>query len=354
MKINIIVPFTNKTGGIKIILEYANRLKKKGYDVRIYTPMLSYKFDFKGLTGCYKRLRVSIGNIIKRGNKCSWFDNQVEIKLIPIIHELFIRDADICIATAWPTAYDVANFSCEKGEKFYFIQGYEIWSGPVDLVENSYRLPLNHIVIASWLDKLMRDKFNKKDHIYTVFNGIDFEEFQYDSKIRKNPKMITLLYSKLDLKGYKDGIKVFENVKKIYPDIFLTLFGIERGDDIPDYAQFYLNPSSKKLNEIYCESNIFIYPSKGEGWGLTPMEAMACGCVVVGTNTGSIQEIGKHKINCMISDVGDIDKLTEHVIEILNNPSLAQEIRKNGYSTVENFSWKKSVTKMELIFKNYL
>ncbi|MCZ2990936.1 hypothetical protein NYY86_22720, partial [Acinetobacter baumannii] len=135
MKINFILPFTYATGGIRVAFEYANRLQEKGHDVVCYAPMLAYKFDNYGVKGNLRRIKSSIGNSIKRRNKVNWFDLNVQIKLVPYIGDTFVRKADAVIATAWPTAYSVYELDKDKGEKFYFVQAYEDWSGPKELVD---------------------------------------------------------------------------------------------------------------------------------------------------------------------------------------------------------------------------
>lgn len=68
-----------------------------------------------------------------------------------------IRDADVTIATAWPTAFEVNKLAEPKGKKFYFIQDYEIWDN-AEIGKKSYQLPLNKIVISTWINNcLQRD-----------------------------------------------------------------------------------------------------------------------------------------------------------------------------------------------------
>lgn len=350
MKINFIVPFTSLTGGIKIIFEYCNRLSARGHDVLIYVPMKAYKFNNKGLVGKLVTLKSSVGNTLKRGTKVDWFDLDAKVKLVPIIKNAFIRDADICVATAWPTAYDVYNLDDSKGKKVYLIQHYEIWSGEKDLVDGSYKLPMNQIVIAKWLQETMKDKFNQNSTL--IYNGINFDEFKYKDEFKDNKDIIiSMLYHSLEWKGFKDGLSAFEIVKKKYPGIKLKLFGTESGEDIPEYAEFYEMPTKSELNNIYNESDIFIFPSKSEGWGLTVVEAMACKCAVVGTNTGALSEIGIHEKNAMISNPNDVNALAENIIKLIDNEEIRKNISEEGYITALNLDWSISVDKIENLFK---
>lgn len=347
MMINFIAPFTNKTGGIKIIFEYANRLKEKEHDVVIYVPMKAYKFNNKGIIGKFKTIKSSLGNIFKRGTRVNWFNLDVSLRLVPLIKSKYIRDADVSIATAWPTAYDVYNLDDSKGKKYYFIQGYEIWSGNKYDVDNTYKLPLKQIVIAQWLKDLMENQFQSND-VTVAYNGIDFKEFYNNNKIFNN-NIISMMYSRQNWKGYKEGLKAFERIKDRYHGLRLILFGMEKGDDIPDYAELHLNPSKKELREIYSNSDIFIFPSKFEGWGLTPLEAMACKCAVVGTKVGCMCEIGIHKQNAMLSESNDIETMSYNIECLLNDKQLLESVSEEGFKTVLKFDWNKSVKQFEEI-----
>ncbi|MCH3965042.1 MAG: glycosyltransferase family 4 protein [Clostridium sp.] len=349
MKINFIIPFTGKTGGIKIIFEYANRLSECGHDIVIYVPMRAYRFNNKGIIGKLKTIKSSIGNTFKRGTKVDWFRLNVPVKLVPKINNKYIRDADVVIATAWPTAYDIYNLDDMKGKKYYFIQHYEIWSGKKEEVDNTYKLPLKQIVIAQWLKDLMKNKF-KKSNVDIAYNGIDFNEF-YNNRKNFNNNIISMMYSRQDWKGYKEGLKAFEGIRDRYPNLKLILFGMEKGDDIPDYADFYLNPSKEELRQIYSASDIFIFPSKFEGWGLTPLEAMACKCAVVGTRVGCFDEIGIHSQNVMLSEPNDTDTMEYNIQQLLDDKQLLRNISEAGYKSVLKFDWNKSVENFEKILR---
>ena len=101
------------------------------------------------------------------------------------------------------------------------------------------------------------------------------------------------------------------------------------------------------LVNLYNESDIFLFPSLEEGWGLTVVEAMASGCAVVGTNTGCLLEIGRNKYNCMKSNPKDVDSMVENVIEIMKNDKLFFKLIQQGKETAKNLDWNKSLAQFE-------
>lgn len=351
MKINIIVPFVELTGGIKIAFTYANELVRRGHDVKIYYPFIPYAMDMTGIRYIEKFVRTMAKGIIRNKWKVEWFDLKAPYKLVFRINNFTIRDADATIATAWPTAYDVANLNDKKGKKLYFIQHYETWSGPKKAVDGSYQLPLKQIVIAGWLKELMVNQFGR-NNVDIVYNGINLNEFypnpdkSYNNRLLK----ILLLAHPVELKGMRDGITTFERLKDRYP-IQLVMFGTGKIDGIPSYADFHCNPSKSELRELYAISDIYIFPSWSEGWGLTVIEAMACKCAVVGNKVGCLTDIGRHEETAMLSEPHDLVTLEDNLEKVISDCELRKKISENGYMESRQFNWETSFDKFEEILK---
>lgn len=75
----------------------------------------------------------------------------------------------------WATAYKVNNLSTNAGKKLYFIQGFEIWDNK-ELGLKSYELPLNKIVISSWINKQL-DEYIGIGPFPVIYYGIDTDTF---------------------------------------------------------------------------------------------------------------------------------------------------------------------------------
>lgn len=347
MKINLILPFTANSGGIKVAFEYANGLYLKGHDVVCYAPMKEYKYNNYGIKGLLKQSKNALQNII-RGSTVKWFDLLVPISLIPCINNCYVRNADIVIATAWPTAFSVSELDKNKGVKYYLIQGYEVWSGPKELVDASYKLGLKNIVISNWVKNRMEDISAPVEKI--IYNGINHEEYYCEN--RENQKNINLLlmYNPSKWKGYDDGISAIGIVLRKHSNIKVNIFGLKSSRNIPPFASFYKKPTVNILRKLYNLSDIYIFPSRFEGFGLTALEAMACKCAVVATNTGIIESIGKHKYNIMISEVCDVDLMANNIIELIEDKNLRNFVSNNGYQTAKIFDWGKSIDDIENLF----
>ncbi|MBC5628067.1 glycosyltransferase family 4 protein [Clostridium sp. NSJ-6] len=345
MKINIIIPFTYLTGGIRVIFLYANYLSKKGYDVCVYVPMVAYKFNHNNI----KRLKMSLINTIKRRSKVEWFNCNFTIKLIPKINNLFLRNADRVIATAWPTAVDVSKLDKSKGEKVYLIQDYEIWSGDPNEVDSTFNLPLNRIVITKTLQDLIKEKFNADSTI--IYNGLDENEFLLGEKVTNSTKNILMLYNEAENKGSIEGIEILKQIKEKY-NVNIKLFGFKYGFNIPNQFEFYENPSREKLLSLYRESDIYVFPSKHEAWGLPVMEAMANKCAVVGNNVGCLKEIATDNLNSLLIENCNYKDMKFKIEGLLNDNEKLKKIQDNGYELAKKFKWINSFEKFESFLSN--
>jgi N-acetyl-alpha-D-glucosaminyl L-malate synthase BshA len=76
-----------------------------------------------------------------------------------------------------------------------------------------------------------------------------------------------------------------------------------------------------QMDEILSISDLFLLPSQNESFGLSALEAMACGVPVISTNAGGLPEINIHDKTGFLSDVGDILNMSQHAIHILSDDS---------------------------------
>lgn len=147
------------------------------------------------------------------------------------------------------------------------------------------------------------------------------------------------------------GLLAYDMLKAKNLNVKLSMFGLDRNHKIPSDVTYYCDPTREKLKKLYNESDVFLYTSREEGWGLTPLEAMASGCVVVGTNTGCMLDIGVNGENVLLSEPNEPVGLYENIEKIIKNPDLVQRLAINGFETVQQFSWENAVNNFELVLK---
>ncbi len=354
MKINFLVTALYKSGGMKIIFEYANKLKAKGYDVLLYYPMLPYKLDnSKGIRNVVDRYRW----------RCYYFRNQkkylenfyphiFEIKLVPRLINLFIKDADIVIATEWPTSYSVDRLSSNKGRKFYFVLGFEKWDADMGKVLKSYTLNLKMITTSTYLRHLIYDYTGTDSKV--ILNGIDYDKYYNDNKIYNQVnKNILFINYELESKGTNISIEVLNKIKNKYPNVIINCFGLKKYHNLPEYINFFENPSESDIIKLYCASDIFLFTSLEEGFALPPAEAMACKCAVVTTKVGAIPEYSIHKESAIYIKPNDVEDPYNAISYLLDNENEIIRISENAYNFVRGkLNWDISMNEFEKILMN--
>lgn len=356
MRINFILPFFSKTpaGGVKIMYEYAKRFSERGHDVTIYHVMkvpftLNVEISDKNILRRYKWLKITQ----RLNKKPRWFvlPSMIKCLTIPSIKDKYIENADAIVTTWWASVFEMNHLSVSKGKKINLIQGYENWLGNEDLLHQSYNIPNTiNIVIASYLQKVVSSYTSNK--IEVIFNSIDSKEFFVKKSIKDRcPMSISMMYSKQDLKGSVFGLQALEILKKKFPQLEVNLFSVRsKPKDLPKWISYYKNPSN--LCDIYNSSSIFISTSMQEGWGLTPMEAMSCGCACVATEIEGHSEYMVDYQNCLFIQPKDVFGIVDKVSLLIENEKLRFEIASNGENTAKYYLWSNAISKFENILND--
>jgi len=355
MRITFVLPgwsIDKPVGGFKVVYEYANRLSERGHAIKVVHPLLLFP-DEARLKQKIKKSVLQIAKHLLGRNKVKWFSvsSWVSILIVSSLKEENIPEGDVIIATAWQTAEWVSQYGRDKGEKFYLIQGYEIWSGSEERVKATWKMPLKKIVIARWL----AEKAKEIGVVVVAYipNGLDFKQFQITCPIEKrNPRRIGMLYHKHAWKGSKDGIEALKIVRDEFPDVETVLFSVYTAEmNVPAWVEFCKNPSSTQIVEIYNSCSIFVHPSWSEGWSLPPAEAMACGCAVVSTECGGIREYAEHEVNALLCPIKDPPALAQNLLRLLQDDDVRVRLAKAGYEHIQKFTWTKAVTRFEEVLR---
>lgn len=167
----------------------------------------------------------------------------------------------------------------------------------------------------------------------------DYILFVGNIEPRKNLKNLLLAYEKLDeatrkkysllligAKGWQDG-EIFTIIKR------LRAAGnrIQRPNGYVD---------DKDLPALYSGASVFVYPSIYEGFGIPPIEAMACGVPTVTSNNSSLPEaVGEAAITV---DALDIKQISSALYKVLNNSATRARLKKRGSKQADMFSWNDS------------
>ena len=103
------------------------------------------------------------------------------------------------------------------------------------------------------------------------------------------------------------------------------------------------------LPALYNLADLFVYPSLYEGFGIPPLEAMACGTPVVASASTSIPEVVGPA--ALLVDPYDVAALADAMVEVLGNEQTAARLRLAGFERVRRFSWEDTARRTVAVYE---
>ena len=155
---------------------------------------------------------------------------------------------------------------------------------------------------------------------------------------RRNMKTLLAAYQKLKSGGPVEQKLVVVGPKTAYyQEVRETTrsFGLEEDVLYLDYVP------NEELPSYYGLADLYVYPSSEEGFGLTPLEAMACGCPVVTSRASSLPEVVGDA--AVLVNPTDADELAGAMGRVLSDLELRDSLIEKGAKRAGEFSWKAGV-----------
>lgn len=191
------------------------------------------------------------------------------------------------------------------------------------------------IVISEWVrGRVIEHLGLDPERVHAVHLGVDHTRFTVDPAVPREP---FLLYPARPWphKNHARLLEAFAAVRRSRPELRLVLTG--EGHDpstLPDGVEARGNVPLDELVELYRRAAALVFPSLYEGFGLPPVEAMACGCPVAAARTGSLPEVCGEA--AVLFDPLDPDAITHGVLEAL---SRTEELALAGPVHAAGFTW---------------
>jgi glycosyltransferase involved in cell wall biosynthesis len=235
----------------------------------------------------------------------------------------------------------------------------EINEGKVGLniFKLSLKLPFSFVAVSSYVKQLILA--NNPTARVTIANpGVNLEIFRPKSESKEsNKKKVMVILRGYEYKGDKISLEVLKIVNKKIP-IHAIIVGNK--DLVKKYSKtiglnfsytVFSNIDDEKLSRLYSSSDAFLYTSYAEGFGLPPLEAMACGTPVVMTDNRGSRDYAVNGFNALISQPGDVKSLTDNLLKVLQDDRLRERLIENGLETAKKFTWTKTVENFEKALK---
>lgn len=197
----------------------------------------------------------------------------------------------------------------------------------------------------------------KKVKVTPLASGIDASMVHGPERVPDRPYF---LYVGLRY-GYKnfDGLlSAFAGVQQKRRDTLLCVVGAPFSDSearrmaelgVANAVEFFGHVTDPHLAKLYHRSVAFIYPSLYEGFGIPPLEAMACGAPVVASDRSSLPEVvGNAGI---LFDPDKTSDLADIMIMLADDPSQREQLIAKGIVRAKAFSWEKTVAETMEVYR---
>lgn len=109
--------------------------------------------------------------------------------------------------------------------------------------------------------------------------------------------------------------------------------------------------TDSELVALYSEARAFVFPSFYEGFGIPPLEAQACGCPVICSNTASLPEVCDD--SALYFDPYNIKDIAKKIDLLLSDQTISNELIVKGYDNIKRFSWEDSAVKFSPLINTH-
>jgi len=241
---------------------------------------------------------------------------------IPVVTTL--HGTDITLVGKDPSYEPVVTFSINESE------GVTAVSSDLKRQTYEYFKITNEIdVIPNFID-LDKFKKQKKDHFKKAICPNGEALIVHTSNFRK-------------VKRIPDVIKIFANIHSVIPSKLLMIGdGPERNKAEALARELNIESDVRFLGklehveEVLSVADLFLMPSEKESFGLAALEAMACEVPIISTNAGGIPELNVQGVTGFMSNVGDVEDMTNKALFILDKNNLPS-FKENALKRAKEF-----------------
>ena len=212
---------------------------------------------------------------------------------------------------------------------------------------------------------LQRVDFDK-EKIKVIYHGIDHNLFKIYGDLSLSFKLphkfifsVGSIEPRKNLIGLLNAYNLLDTKdKKEYSLVLAGFQGWENREimELIEKNKMYIHylgyVSDEELAKIYNLASLFVYPSFYEGFGLPPLEAMACGTPVITSNVSSLPEVGGDAV--IYCDPYEINHIKEKIALVLHDKNLQKEMIAKGLNRAKEFTWEKSGEKHIEVFKKVM
>ena len=210
--------------------------------------------------------------------------------------------------------------------------------------------------------------FNIKKEINVISNFIDYSLYEQSQNLKlrnsfasNDEAIITHISNFREVKRVEDVIKIFYLVnKRKKAQLLMIGDGPDRSKcenlarKLGIYKKIKFLGKLKVIEDLLAITDIFLLPSKTESFGLVALEAMASNTAVVSSNSGGLPEVNIDGVTGFLSDVGDINKMSNDICYLIANSNLLNSFKSNALKHAKKFDLNNILPKYEEVYNKLI
>ena len=369
MKIGIVLYPTFGGSGI-VATELGKALSKKGHEIHFITYSEPVRLGELRKNIFYHEVRTSDYPLFK----FTPYEQVLTSKLVDVVkfEKLDILHVHYAIPHA-SAAYMAQQILKDQGIEIPFVT--TLHGTDITLVgkDPSFEPVINFSInksnrvtaVSENLKKETFELFDIKNNIDVIPNFICLKEYKLDKNdyykkryAPNNEKIICHVSNFRKVKRIEDVIIAFEGIsKEIDAKLLLVGDGPERARlkqisrNSKSCKNIFFLGSLKSTKEVLNISDLFMLPSSKESFGLSALEAMACGVPVIASESGGIPEVVSHGKSGLLNSVRDTYQMTKNALKLLSNESLLKSFKSNAYNQAMKFDIELILPKYEKLYE---
>jgi glycosyltransferase involved in cell wall biosynthesis len=162
---------------------------------------------------------------------------------------------------------------------------------------------------------------------------------------RKNLATLLDAYAALRRRGLEHRLVIAGGRGWLYDGVFRRVEELSLKEDV----LFLGYVAEEHLPALYCLADLLVFPSLYEGFGLPPLEAMACGTPVITSDSSSLPEVVGEAGLMVPSE--EPEALAEATVMVLADPRLREDLVRKGLSRASQFTWQAAGEKLLAIYQ---
>ena len=340
MRITCLVPGRGLSGGISVVGEYAGRLPGRGHEVAVL---------YRRSTDALQRL-------------CQWWarrrapdaldESGCDLTSVTAFTADAVPDGDVLLATGPETVRAAAALGPEKGRLVHLVQTLAPLNADQARAREIMAADAHRVAVSDYVAERLREDFGVEAAV--VPNGVNHARFYPHDRRKRQSASVGMMYTTEPGKATEEGFEAVRRVRDTRPDVRLVIFGARKPRGVPPRSEVFVRPKRRRLRSIYAACDVWLGPSRIDGFGQPVLEAMACAVVPVAARAGGHPALVEDDVSGFLVPPGDVEAMARRIGLLFDDESLRRRMAEAAHERSLHFDWETSTDRLEALLAEWV